>query len=1419
MAAGPGQAIELGVTYISVVGETDKLAKSVRDAIRDAQVYASAHPLKLKADVDVSHIGSIQIPVTADTARLTRDVKTAVQAAQRNTIKIPLEIDSSRLPAQIARTNREIARLFDFTLQVKIEPDFTEFPAKMNRQLAQMQRLFGWSLTIPVDIDGAAAIVRMALLRRQLAGMLSPPLSQEVDVDVDVDKGILSRLGSVTSAVKSIGSAAGLASAGAAGIAAIGGAAGAALGAVGALGVGIASLGPIAAAAGATAAVGLSGVKDAFTALSSASDSAGSDAQSQAKAVAAAQEQVESALEGVASAQRNVVDAQKDAEDATKDVAQAYKDAQQQLEDYQLTLADAALSEKEAALALREAQKDVATAKTPEAREKALLRVERAQLTLTKAQEKNRDVQEEAATAQAKGVEGSDLVVAAKEKQAKADQAVTDAQDALAKANKQVAKAQQAVTDAMNQGSSSQDKAAQALAKLSPNAQAFVLAMRDLGPAWTEVRKSVQDNMFAGLDQSITRLAKEAMPTLKTGMGEVATSLNGLTLTFADFWRAPANLGAIQSIFQGTARFIDGMGPGLQQATTGFLSLGQAFAPVAQQIGNQLGGMLGQIGQAFTDAFQSGALTQLISNFGNILQGLGAGLNPLIDGLIQMGNIVGPALGPLFAALGQAIQSMAPALGQLGATFANTLTAIMPDLANFISALATGLEPVLPVIGDLLQSLMTALTPLIDPLSQIAQVVGIALSQAITALAPAMKPLGDAFVSLITALSPVIPVIATVVAGLIQALAPALAKIFDALGPVITQVADLMMPIFKQLQPILADVAMKIGTALADALQQLAPHLPDLAKSFADLVAAVAPLLPQLIDIGVKLLPPVLDVVIAILPQIQSLIDLFTWLVKNVLEPYVIPQIQKFGDTLAEQLGNAADLIKGCRNIMETALTAISGFFTGLGSTATQVWGTIVSTIKSAVREIGKFLVGLPEINIPDLPGVPGRGTSVGFGGIGRSMVDWANADSKATGGRLIRGPGTGTSDSIPALVDGIKPLRVSDGEFISTAKAYDAGAPLLHALNAGWVPPPEFLAAMVGDVPGFAGGGTVRVNDGDISDTQRGMWSAITSAFPDAVLTSATRYADVGSGYDYHMQSKAIDIAGPNMLAMAEWIAKNYPGSLELIHANGFGHNIKNGKDVGNGYSFYGSDTMAGHGDHVHWAMSSAPSIPTVEPNSGAGAFTGGGGNSGGTSGGGGGGGGTSGGGNATGGGGTGGSTPDPGGTTYRVWISNWPSNLGSTGYGSGANPASPTSPTVTSPTATTTTPTSDTPTANTTVTTQQTHPLQGTPLTGELFTGNAPWYMAGSPEQALTNLQSQAQTQWQSTVSDVQGFFSEDNLKEMLETGLSLAGIGATGGMGGGDTYNFNGMDPKGSAMAVERVQRRRTLAQQRGMGGIGR
>ena len=53
--------------------------------------------------------------------------------------------------------------------------------------------------------------------------------------------------------------------------------------------------------------------------------------------------------------------------------------------------------------------------------------------------------------------------------------------------------------------------------------------------------------------------------------------------------------------------------------------------------------------------------------------------------------------------------------------------------------------------------------------------------------------------------------------------------------------------------------------------------------------------------------------------------------------------------------------------------------------------------------------------------------------------------------GGLISGPGSGSSDSIPAVIEGIQPIRLSNGEAVLNSKAVElVGDDFIHRINAG---------------------------------------------------------------------------------------------------------------------------------------------------------------------------------------------------------------------------------------------------------------------------------------------------------------------------------------------------------------------------------
>ncbi|QSL99670.1 tape measure protein [Gordonia phage Austin] len=200
---------------------------------------------------------------------------------------------------------------------------------------------------------------------------------------------------------------------------------------------------------------------------------------------------------------------------------------------------------------------------------------------------------------------------------------------------------------------------------------------------------------------------------------------------------------------------------------------------------------------------------------------------------------------------------------------------------------------------------------------------------------------------------------------------------------------------------------------------------------------------------------------------------------------------------------------------------------------------------------------------------------------------------SFATGGS-VHGKGTGTSDSIRAML--------SNGEHVITAREVQAagGHAAIENQRRAW------LAGRNGSMqtgveafknggrvgtngdngPGLVQGGNIQLGDvsagGITTPIQQAMWDAVRTAFPQVTLFSATRYQDVGSGYDYHMAGMALDVSPSPEIANWIYAMNKTNPVLELIHWPLAGwENLKNGAPLD-----YGAATNAGHMDHVHWAM-----------------------------------------------------------------------------------------------------------------------------------------------------------------------------------------------------------------------------------------
>jgi phage-related protein len=591
-----------------------------------------------------------------------------------------------------------------------------------------------------------------------------------------------------------------------------------------------------------------------------------------------------------------------------------------------------------------------------------------------------------------------------------------------------------------------------------------------------------------------------------------------------------------------------------------------------------------------------------------IFDTLGPALTDLVIG-------AGPGIVAMFEGLRAGLQAIAPvmpvlgqALGQIATVLGEVFVSLGPVIKDVIAALAPALGPLATLLGDIIKALLPILPP-------IAQLIG----QLVSGLAPAFSKIVDALAPLITLfIDNLMPVLTPLIDVFVQ--------IADIVGTVLADVFTALTPVIEPLMNVLGQVAGVIGTLLLTAIQALAPFLPPLIDAFVRVVLAVLPLLDPFIQLAMDILPSFIQVITSLMPTVLRLVDILaglvgyivpvlipvlellgwivagvfngivdviTWAWDNVVDPIIIAlgwALSKLGD-LFNWLWNEAikpawqgitdafswawdNVIKPVVGYISDAISGLVGTFESVASGIGTAWDKIRESVakpivwvidkvingafKSGWNAIADIVPGLDHWNGVDIESIKGLVGGVGF----------------ATGG-YVSGPGTGTSDSIPA--------RLSNGEFVMRKEAVDRlGKENLDRLNQG-TPLRQPQVQSPDGKPHYAMGGIVQDGAYLTSEIQRSMWDAVRTAFPNAQLTSGTRTEDVGSGFDNHMAERAIDLGGP-MPEIANWIYgmnKTQPVA-ELIHWP-----LQGWENLDNGVPYdFGASTNSQHADHVHWAM-----------------------------------------------------------------------------------------------------------------------------------------------------------------------------------------------------------------------------------------
>ncbi|OCB57636.1 hypothetical protein A5677_16865 [Mycobacterium malmoense] len=454
-----------------------------------------------------------------------------------------------------------------------------------------------------------------------------------------------------------------------------------------------------------TLVTGLDGVKDAWDAAGKAADSATKDQAEKAKSVA--------------SAQRSLRNAVLDEANAQKDVANARRDARQQLEDLNVQLRGGVIDEKQAILDAQAARRDLATGRFRDAIEyqQAQLRVQQADQRVLEAHERNVQLQQKAAEANAKGVNQADQVVAANQR--------------LAKAQEDVGVAQQNLHDAQSKSSSSLDAFTQAMGKLSPQAQGFILTLRGLKPAWDALKFSVQDSLFAGLGPQVQRLATEYFPVLQRMMTSLGRTMNTAFKDIGAWLSKPETMAAIQQIVSNIGSSFQIWAQSIVPFSNAFLTITKVGSGFLPQLATAITNGANAFNNFIQQAAKSGQLQewmrtgiQALGEFMKLLPVVGKmflDLAPIGIPILKSIGMTLTALEPVFRFFGQAvgtsqtfINQFWSAMGRLADKFVDFVKVTWPPVQHVLNTLESVFQRVFGTIANVIERVWRVVKPILD---------------------------------------------------------------------------------------------------------------------------------------------------------------------------------------------------------------------------------------------------------------------------------------------------------------------------------------------------------------------------------------------------------------------------------------------------------------------------------------------------------------------------------------------------------------------------------------------------------------------------------------------------------------------------------------------------------------------------------
>lgn len=706
---------------------------------------------------------------------------------------------------------------------------------------------------------------------------------------------------------------------------------------------------------------------------------------------------------------------------------------------------------------------------------------------------------------------------------------------------------------------------------------------------------------LTGVFDKVTAAIKPVMAELTAKVGPWATDMAAKMKAWADNGGIERVIGFFERLVAQVKALTTGQGR--NDAMASIAESARQLGPALQQAGPALEGV-GQSAKAFGQAMLdigpqtlSAVLVPALKILAGALKFVADNASwavPAITGLVLafMGfRAVGQTLGPVVAMINgalkiinapiilaqtAAISAQAAAMNRLTAALgANTVAATTNTTAQGANA-AMGLRARAAAMASAVASRVAATAQWLWNAALAANPIGLIVAAVVAA--------GVAIWAFFTKTEvgrklwdKIWTGIKTTAAAVWKWLKETLGKAWEQLGPGLKQLGTMASQAFAAL----SDAVKKVWTAIQPAVTWLAKLWLQIQKfNFTVAIAALKALGATIGWLWTNVVVPAFNNIVAVISTwwnntqtiwsaattaIGWVGDKIMWLWNAVAVPAfnaiktVVLAFWEAAKGVWDKFTGAIDLVSQKVGLFKDAF--VTGF-NAVKDVVTNVW----NAISGIIDKIGNGVSTVADV----LRNIPGIGALIPGHANGRPPGFASGRPATLSRSGQLSGPGTGTSDSILALL--------SNGEGVVKESSMRGGGGLVvAALNAGWVPSPEFLHGML---PGFAEG----LNPG--ADWLR---STIMRTFPAITSIGGKRSED---GYGEHSSGNAIDVMIPGYSTaegkamgdqIASWIKQNrealgVDGMIWRQTSFGYGSDWSAGKVMGD----RGSDTQ-NHMDHLH--------------------------------------------------------------------------------------------------------------------------------------------------------------------------------------------------------------------------------------------